>query len=94
MKLSDIKDEKALDVLADIIEPANEIFSDEEVKEASEKSKAKAISIAIKKHKKEVIAIMAALDDVPIENYHFNILTVPIKILSILNDPELEQLFI
>ena len=34
MKISDVKNEEALDLLADILEPASEIIADEEVKKA------------------------------------------------------------
>ena len=40
MKLSEITGEAALDLLADIIEPAAEIMSDPKVKELFEKNKA------------------------------------------------------
>ncbi len=94
MKLSEFEGEQALDVLADLIEPAAEIMADEKIKEAYEnKNIASAAKVAIKGHKKAVISIMATLDCVPIEDYHVNLLTLPMKFLELLNDPELEQLF-
>lgn len=94
MRLSDIKDENALDVLAEIIEPLGEILSDEEVKKAWEKSKRlKAISVAIKNHKESVIYIMAALDGIPVEEYKINLLTLPAKIIEIISDPMLTDFF-
>lgn len=94
MKLSDFKDEKALDLLADLIEPATEILADTELRSAAAGStKAAAVSIAIKKHKSAVMAILAALEGVPVEEYHCNVLTLPLKLLDILNDKETMQLF-
>ena len=94
MKLSELKDEKALDVLADLIEPTTAILSDKDIKTAyEEQGKLKAVKLAIKHHKKEVIEILAILDDTPIEKYHVNLLTLPVKILEILNDEQLMQLF-
>lgn len=95
MKLSEYKDEAALELLADLIEPASAIFADEEIKAAYEKKESKAAMIgkAIKRHKPEVMRILAALDGVPVEEYHCNILTLPVKLLQILNDPDLTDFF-
>lgn len=94
MKLSEFKDEKALDLLADLIEPATEILADEEIRSAATKStKSKAVAIAIKKHKGAVMSILAALDGVPVEEYHCNVTTLPMKLLDIINDKEIMQLF-
>lgn len=94
MKFTDIKDEAAIEALADIIEPAGAIFTDQEVILAYQSgNKLKSISLAIKNHKKEVMTILAALDGVPVENYHVNIMTLPAKLLEILNDKEVMSLF-
>lgn len=94
MKLSEFKDEQALDVLADLIEPAAEIMMDEKVSSEFEKENLpRAVSFAIKNHKKAVIKILATLDGVPVEEYHVNIFTLPVKLLELLNDPEVTQLF-
>lgn len=94
MKLSEYKDEQALDLLAELIAPASEIFADADMKKAAEKGdRAGAVSLAIKKHKKAVMAILAALDGVPVEDFHCNVLTLPLKLIELLNDPEIMQLF-
>lgn len=94
MRLSNIKDEQALDVLAEIIEPAAEILADDEVKRiAREESKLKLAAYIIKTHKKSVIEIMARLDGKDPAEYSFNLLTLPKKVLEILSDPELAELF-
>lgn len=94
MKLSEYKDEDALDVLADLVEPAAEIFSDKEIKVAADGgNRARAVAVAIKRHKKAVIAIMAALERKPVEEFHCNVLTLPIKLIEILNDPDVMALF-
>lgn len=95
MKLSDYKDEQALDLLAELIEPLSEILSDKEVRKAAEEGKkAKTVSVAIKNHKKEVMCVLAALDGVPVEEFHCNVLTLPVKLIEMLNDPDISQLFI
>ena len=93
MKLSEYQGEAALDILADLIEPAGEIMSDKEIGEVFKKNRFKAIGLAIKNHKKAVMQIMAALDGVPVEEYKCNVFSLPVKILEILNDPEMIQLF-
>ena len=93
MKLSEYQGEAALDILADLIEPVGEIMTDKEIGEVFKKNRLKAIALAIKNHKKAVIQIMATMDGVPVEEYKCNVLTLPVKILEILNDPALVQLF-
>ena len=93
MKLSEYQGEAALDILADLIEPAGEIMSDKEIGEVFTKNRFRAIGMAIKNHKKAVIQIMAIMDGVPVDEYKCNVFTLPVKILEILNDPALVQLF-
>ena len=93
MKLSEYQGEAALDILADLIEPAGEIMSDKEIGEVFNKNRFKAIGMAIKNHKKAVMHIMSTIDGVPVEEYKCNVLTLPVKILELLNDPDLVQLF-
>ena len=53
----------------------------------------KAAQHAIKNHKKAIIAIMAATAGAKPEDYEVNLLTLPMKLLEILNDPEVISLF-
>ena len=93
MKLSEYQGEAALDLLADLIEPAGEIMSDKEIGEVFKENKFKAIGLAIKNHKKAVMQILATMDGVPVEEYKCNVFSLPAKILELLNDPEMIQLF-
>ena len=93
MKLSEYQGEAALDLLADLIEPAGEIMADKEIGELFKKNRLKAIGLAIRNHKKSVIQIMATMDCVPVDEYKCNVFTLPVKILELLNDPALIQLF-
>lgn len=93
-KLSDIKGKEALDVLADLLEPVTEIMTDEEVvKLARSKNKVKAVSVAIKNHKDSVVSILAILEGVDPSKYTPSLMELPIKLLEILNDPDLAQVF-
>lgn len=95
MKLSEIKGEQALDVLADILEPAARIISDDEIEKAYKSGqKLKAVKIAIKDHKRDVITILAIMDGEDPETYEPNVLSVPIKLFEILNDPDVMGLFL
>lgn len=93
MKLSEYQGEEALDILADLIEPAGEIMSDKEIGEVFKQNRFKAIGLAIKNHKKAVMQILATMDGVPVDEYKCNVFSLPVKILEILNDPEMIQLF-
>lgn len=94
MKLSDIQNEQALDTLADIMEPVAEILADENVKTVYQtETKLKLAAYIIKNHKKEVIEILARLDGEDPATYRFSILTLPKKVLELLNDPGVIDLF-
>lgn len=97
MKVTDIRGEDALDVLADMIDPAVEIMQDEEIAEAAKADapKLKIVKLALKKHKREVIELLAALEMQTPEEYAkgVNVLTLPFKVLEILNDPDVMSLF-
>ena len=98
MRLSDYKGDAALDKLAEIIEPLAAMLSDHELQELSKEKKVAAIKYAkpmLKNHKSEIIEILAALDDEPVETYKekVTLLTLPAKLLEFLNDPEVQALF-
>lgn len=93
MKLSEYQGEAALDLLAELIEPAGEIMSDKQIGDVFKENRFKAIGLAIKNHKKAVMQIMATMDGVPVEEYKCNVFTLPVKILELLNDPDIVQLF-
>lgn len=94
MKLSEIKGEAAIEVIAQIIEPATEIMTDKEfVSVARQKNIPKAASIALANHKRAVLTILAALDGEDPATYNPSLLSIPAKLLELFNDPELMSLF-
>lgn len=93
MKLSEYQGEAALDILADLIEPAGEIMSDKQIGDIFKENRFKAIGLAIKNHKRAVMQILATMDGVPVEEYKCNVFSLPVKILELLNDQEMIQLF-
>lgn len=98
MRLSDFKGEEAIDVLADIIEPITKILTDSEIQELSKQKDVPALKYVkpmLKNNKKEVIEILARLDNKPVEEYTkgMSLLTLPAQVLELINDPELQSLF-
>lgn len=93
MRLSEIKGERALEVLADLIDPVGEICADEEIKTAFRTNKKTALKLMLKTHKSSVIAVMAALDGATPQDYDISLLSLPVKLMEILNDPEVVSLF-
>lgn len=95
MKLSDIKGETAIEVLADIIDPIAKIMADNNVRKEYAKSKLHAIKYVIKDHSTEVIEIMARINLKTVEEYResLNLVTLPVQLLEILNDPDLMSIF-
>lgn len=93
-KLSEYQDEEAIEVLGDLMEPAMTIFSDKEIAEGLQgKDRMKAVRMILKTYSKEVKEILAALDRTPVEEYHCNVMTLPTKLLEIMNDKELMSFF-
>lgn len=95
MKLSEIKGEKALDAMADLLEPLSLIFADPEIQRSVKNDEPKMILVKkiLKTHKKEAIQIMAILDGETPETYEISLLKIPLKLLEIINDPEVQSLF-
>jgi hypothetical protein len=93
-KLSEIKGEDALDILADLIEPVSE-FSEDQIFVGYIRSgnRVEAVKRAIKGHKKAVIRIMALLEGEDPETYAPSLLRLPAMLIETLNDPELIALF-
>lgn len=92
--LSEYKDEEALDMLADLIDPVINIFGDKEVADWYKAGVIiKSVQVAIKNHKDDVINMLAVLEGVPKEDYHCNLLTLPKMLVNIWNDPELRDFF-
>lgn len=94
MRISDIKGETALDVLADLIDPAVEIMQDSEVVNDIRAGKMiHAVKHMLKGHKQAIIAILAVLNGEDPATYKVNLFTLPKSILELLNDPDVMELF-
>jgi len=96
MKLSEIKNEKALEVLADIIEPASEILKDEKIQRVfsgKKFNKLETVKYLLKNHQDSIIKILAATSGTPYEEYEFNIITGMMQVMELLNDEALLSFF-
>ncbi len=86
----DIKDEDALDVLAEVIEPISSICTDGKIKDYFEKPMALLASYMIKNHKKEVMQILQAMSG---EEYHCNLATLTVDLITLVSDETVQSLF-
>lgn len=94
MKLSEFENEKALDLIADIIEPISEISTDTEfVSHIRNGEKLSAVKVLLKNHKKSVLYILAILNNEEPNKYKANILTMTKSVLELLNDEDLMTVF-
>lgn len=92
-KTTTLNNDESLDLFADLLEPVAEILADEEVKTAFNEKKIRGVKVAIKNHKAAIIEILALIDGVPVEDYKVNVLTLPLKVVELLNRPEVADLF-
>jgi hypothetical protein len=93
MKLSDFKDEKAIEVVAALLVPIGNIAKNKEISDAKGKSKLEFASAMLKNNAADVKDILAILNGKDPAEYHCSAATVLVDLLDMLNDPELMQLF-
>ena len=92
--LTEIKGDDALELIADLLEPATEIMGDKKVKTAYyTKNKASAIKVAIKEHKQAVKLILAVLEEQDPQIYDPSVGDIVKGALQILSDKALQDLF-
>ena len=88
--------EENLDLFADLLEPATEIISDGEISSVLQRGEPpiRAVKLAIKRHKKSVVEVLALLDGECPETY---VVGSPIvlfnKLLALLKNPDIQELF-
>lgn len=87
--------EEQLDLFADLLEPAARIIADKEIVRIikSGEPPVRAISAAIKRHKEEVVEILAILDGKDPKEYKVNALTIPVRLARLLAVPEVQEFF-
>lgn len=95
MVLSKLENEDALDLLADILEPTANVFSDETLIKLVRGGgrPIDAVKHALKNHKSEILEILARIDGVEPADYRGTIITMTRDLLEIMNDKELMSFF-
>lgn len=93
MRLSDFKDEKALEVIADLIDPIAEIARSPENKAASKGTKLQFVQSVLRNTPRAVMHMMAILNDEKPENYHCTSASVLKNALEMFTDPDIMALF-
>lgn len=95
IRISEIENEAAIDLLADIIEPAALIMADPQVQKMNSNGSPKVMMVTeiLRNHKKEAIQIVSALHGAKPGEYRFNIISLIKDVLDILNDPDLQSVF-
>lgn len=95
MSLFDYENEDAVEVLADMFEPAAVICADQ-ILQAMVKNNKPPIMIAthiLKNYPKQIVAIFAASEHTPVSEYHITIPKMIQKLLALVNDKEMKSFF-
>lgn len=96
MKLSEIKGDKAFDVIEKLIEPIAKIAGDKRVmNDFRTKPKLIVAKNIVKNHRSSIVEVLAALDFKTPEEYMetVTLLSLPKQIIELFNDPEIIELF-
>lgn len=93
MKLSDFKDEKAVEVVGKLLEPIENIVKNSENKDARGNSIFGFVSAICKNNPNDVKKMLAILSDIPEDEYHCNAVSVIKDAFDMLNDEVLLELF-
>lgn len=95
MKLSDYKGEDGIDLLADLLPDIIKIYENKDFCEAVENSKnnLEIVQILLKMNKKEILHMMAMIDQEDPETYNPSFFGLPFKLIEIMKMPEIAMLF-
>ena len=96
MKISEFRNEKGLEAIADIIEPLGEILGDGRFQAMIENGKANKMQIAayaLKTHAGAIVETLARMDGVPKSEYNKSVIGMTKDLLAVLNDEELKDFF-
>ena len=95
MRLSDFKDEKAIEVVAKLLVPIGNIAADKEMASVQKSSKhmGEFVSLLLQKHAQDAMTMLAVLNDQDPADYHCNAATVLADTFQMISDPQLMSLF-
>ena len=89
MKLSDYRNEDALDLLADLLGPVADIMTDDALRALASDEKKDKMKIAthiLKNHKEHVVTILARINNTPREKFSATLPEMISQLLEIMND--------
>ena len=93
-KFLEQENEKAAEALAEMLEPAGEIFSDKDfMGDLQNGNTLSAAKIALKNHSKALIDILSIYDGIPRAEYKLNPMQIMSKSIQILKDKDLMSAF-
>ena len=94
MAFNELKNEQAIEALADMFDPIVEIASDVDVVSAARSgNNVLMVKTILKNHVKAIFTIMAVSEGVPVEEYECNMITLPAKLIELFGKPEFKVLF-
>lgn len=96
MRLSDYKNEAALELFADMMDPVGRILADEEIKAAFSAQpidKAGVVKMLMKKRSAEVLEILRLIDGGNPDTWEISFLQIPVKLMELISDSEVLMLF-
>lgn len=93
MRLSEFRDERAVEVVADLLGPIGRIAANAKNAEAKGRSMAEFAGALLRNNPRDVLDMLAILDGRDPAGYHCTAAGILAGLLDMLNDPELMQLF-
>ena len=93
MKLSDFKDEKAVEVVANLLVPICKIVANRENAAARKGTRLEFATALLKNNSAEVLEILAILNDQDPKEYHCTGASLMMNLFEVISDPEIMQLF-
>lgn len=93
-KLSDYKDEEALELWGDLIEPMTKILADDDVQKSLGSGKAPFLIAKdiLSAHKEDAVEILLRIDPTPLDGVNIIVRVVSV-VLEFMNTPELKGFF-
>ena len=94
MGFKDYRNEDAIDMLADLIDPALVILQDQDVRFLAQQGNTlKVARLVMKKHPRTLLEILARMDGVDVEDYSISAPQILIKLLKLMEDKDLMYFF-
>ena len=94
-KLSDYKDEAAVELWADLLEPMTNILGDPKMQKLLKSKKAPLLKAKgiLESHKKDAVDVMLRIDDTPIDGLNI-LMRLAGLILEFTNNPDMKDFFV